>query len=136
MPVAQAPSDPVGAPAVPGTETPGTRNQRSVTFERSDGKQVTRVYAGSVNYQDARGQWQSIDNRLSESGGVIRNGANRYSAQTVGHPAQRSRLSPPFSGRRRRALSERSWRARRCRLAARPTRPLDPMKGRVSARLA
>ena len=76
-----APSDQVSPAPVPGIEVPGTRDQHSVTFEQSDGKQVTRLYGGSISYQDAQGQWQPIDNRLSESNGVIRNGANRYSAE-------------------------------------------------------
>jgi hypothetical protein len=62
--------------ASPVRELPGRRTATSDTFELHSGLLETRVYGVPVNYQDAQGDWQPIDEGLEEAdGGEIVNGA-------------------------------------------------------------
>jgi RHS repeat-associated protein len=80
----------VAVPAGAVEELPQLRTRESRSFRMPDGTVKARVYAGSVNFQDASGAWKPIDNALTASGGVLRNRANRYAAelpQTLGASA-------------------------------------------------
>jgi len=84
---AGAPPPVVGAPPaakqVPTAkaEVVGRRTRTSRTYANSNGTFSTVYYAGSMNYQDANGAWQPIDNTLvkdSAAGFAYTNRANRY----------------------------------------------------------
>lgn len=71
-------------PQAPGgsrREVPGLRTGSSRTFVEPDGSHTAELYAGSVNYRDANGDYQPIDNTLVGSdvtGYAFRNKANAY----------------------------------------------------------
>jgi hypothetical protein len=54
------------------------RTRTSQTFPAAGGSREIRVAQQSLNYRDAQGRWQPIDNTLRRDGDVVRNGANRY----------------------------------------------------------
>jgi RHS repeat-associated protein len=61
-------------------EIPALRTRTSRTYAE-DGMYTAQIFAGSINYQDADGQWQPIDNTLVAStapGYAHENRANRY----------------------------------------------------------
>lgn len=69
------------APAQHRTEIPSRRTRTSQTYVTDTGQYEARVYPGSVNYQDASGAWQPIDNTLIPSSRAVyaaTNRANRY----------------------------------------------------------
>ncbi len=70
----------VGIPQGTPQEVPGRRTANSQTY-RVGTHYETRIYPGSVNYQDAHGAWQPIDDTLvadSTAGYAYTNKANRY----------------------------------------------------------
>lgn len=69
---------PVEAAVPPGaTELPEKRTATSDTYELHSGMLETRIYGTPVNYEDAEGEWQPIEEGLEEeAGGEIVNGAN------------------------------------------------------------
>jgi hypothetical protein len=69
-----------GIPTGTPVEVPGRRTRTSQTF-RVGTHYETRIYQGSVNYQDAHGAWQPIDDTLvadTAAGYAFTNQANRY----------------------------------------------------------
>jgi hypothetical protein len=67
-------------------EVPQLRTETSRTWALPDGTMRTRVFQRPVNYQDARGGWQPIDNQLVRSaGGGWQNKANRYRVSIPPH---------------------------------------------------
>jgi hypothetical protein len=71
-----------GSSGLAGLDEPGEvverRTEDSRTFATEDGRFETVFYGGAVNYQDARGDWQPIDNRLvpgTSPGAALRNAA-------------------------------------------------------------
>jgi RHS repeat-associated protein len=67
--------------APPGREVVGRRTRTSRTWETSDGRFYTRVYAAPVNYRDADGAWRAIDDTLTPTtaaGYAFENRAGRY----------------------------------------------------------
>jgi hypothetical protein len=79
---------PAGGPDRPGPggEVVGLRSRVSRTFTGAGGVRTTRVYAASVNYRDASGRWQLIDDTLvAGSSGAVVNRANGY---RLGLPAE------------------------------------------------
>jgi hypothetical protein len=76
------PSD-SGAP-IGGTEQPQLEDEDTRAWVMPDGDQLIRDYQGPVNYQDASGDWEPIDNTLVptfEPGYSYRNEANGYVAE-------------------------------------------------------
>ncbi len=70
-------------PGVPegSREIPELRKRDSRTYLAPNGTHVAQVFLGSVNYRDANGDWQPIDNALtstSVAGYAHANKANRY----------------------------------------------------------
>lgn len=61
-----------------GRELPDLRSRNSRAYVAADGGRVSRVFAGSVNFRDGRGEWRGIDNRLRPTSEGFSNGANRY----------------------------------------------------------
>lgn len=64
------------------TEVVGKRTRTSDTYSLGQLYEAV-VYPGSINYQDAAGKWQPIDNTLvqsSRTGYALTNKANRYAA--------------------------------------------------------
>lgn len=62
-----------------GKEITSLRTRTSRTFQAPTGSFVAVVGQGSLNFKDAAGNWQPIDNKLSADGnGTFHNGANRY----------------------------------------------------------
>jgi hypothetical protein len=59
-------------------DIPELRTRTSQTFAASGGSREIRVSQQSLNYRDAQGRWQPIDNTLKRDGDAVRNGANRY----------------------------------------------------------
>jgi RHS repeat-associated protein len=58
-------------------ELPGKRTATSDTYELHSGLLESRIYGTPVNYEDAEGEWQPIEEGLEEGeGGKIVNGAN------------------------------------------------------------
>jgi hypothetical protein len=71
---------------VPVRELPEKSTATSTTFERHSGLLETRIYGSPINYQDAEGDWQPIDEGLEVTDdGEIVNGAN---AVDVSLPSQ------------------------------------------------
>lgn len=65
-----------------GNEITAARSRNSRTFMQG-GNYETLIYPGSVNYQDAKGQWQPIDDTLVSSslaGYAFQNKANSYAS--------------------------------------------------------
>jgi len=65
-----------------GSEKSNLRTRNSRTFSSGGRQLTTLVYSGSVNYRDASGTWQAIDNSLVKTGlaqYAYQNKANRYS---------------------------------------------------------
>lgn len=54
------------------------RTARSTTFDLGDGRYRTRSYPDPVNYRDAAGAWQPIDNTLVAATGGWTNRAGPY----------------------------------------------------------
>jgi hypothetical protein len=54
---------PAGPPLTPG-EQPDLRQQNVQTFYNKDGTYTAKLYPRPVNYQDAHGNWQPIDERV------------------------------------------------------------------------
>lgn len=68
-----------GAAIPSATELPDKRTATSDTFEREDGERETRLYGSPVNFKDAEGNWEPIDEELEPApGGGITNGANSF----------------------------------------------------------
>jgi RHS repeat-associated protein len=63
---------------LPGPEIPLARTATSRTFQLEGGARETRTYTQPVNYLDAEGDWQPIENELEETGGAIMNGENSF----------------------------------------------------------
>ena len=62
-----------------GHELANQQTAYTETFALPDGLRETRIYGGPVNYQDASGQWRSIDESLQEAEGeTLGNGQNRF----------------------------------------------------------
>jgi len=60
-------------------ELPDRRTATSETFELSNGQLETRLFEVPVNYRDEDGDWQKIDEELTElPSGAITNGANSF----------------------------------------------------------
>ncbi|MGN6257431.1 MAG: hypothetical protein ACTHN3_06740, partial [Solirubrobacterales bacterium] len=58
-------------------ELPEKRTTTSDTYELQSGQLETRIYGSPVNYEDAQGEWQPIEEGLEETGsGEIVNGAS------------------------------------------------------------
>lgn len=73
---------------VPGQEIVAERTRTSRTFAAEHGAMRSRFYADDVNFKDAAGRWQEIDNALTASdqaGYGYRNAANSW---TVDLPAR------------------------------------------------
>jgi hypothetical protein len=51
----------------PGVELPDLRHRSARTFQRADGLRVARIYARPVNFANAAGDWQELDNTLGAS---------------------------------------------------------------------
>ncbi|WP_040668658.1 DNRLRE domain-containing protein, partial [Nitrolancea hollandica] len=71
-------------PEMTGQELPALRTRTSHTYLGSDGTYQAQIFSGSINYQDANGAWQPIDNTLvpgSEKGVAYQNKANHYRLQ-------------------------------------------------------
>jgi YD repeat-containing protein len=72
------------------TEVVSLRTRTSRTFEQN-GTYQTEISVGSLNYKDAAGNWQPIDNSLvptAQSGFAQQNGGNRYKLllpSNIGH---------------------------------------------------
>lgn len=67
-----------------GQELPALRTRTSHTYLGSDGTYQAQIFSGSINYQDANGKWQPIDNTLvpsSDKGVAYQNTANHYHLQ-------------------------------------------------------
>lgn len=64
----------------PGPEIPSARTATSETFRLEDGARETRIYEYPINYRDAEGDWQPIENQLerTEDGAAITNGENAF----------------------------------------------------------
>jgi RHS repeat-associated protein len=63
--------------AAPVKELPDERTATSSTFELHSGLRETRVYANPINYKEADGDWEPIDEGLEETDdGAIVNGAS------------------------------------------------------------
>ena len=63
----------------PGPEIPSARTATSRTFRLEDGTRETRIYENPVNYLDAEGEWQPIENGLEETAdGTITNRENAF----------------------------------------------------------
>jgi RHS repeat-associated protein len=66
-------------PIPAGQEIVGRRTATSRTYADDHGFLRTRVYPGPVNYRDAAGHWQPIDDTLvADASGGVRNKANSY----------------------------------------------------------
>jgi RHS repeat-associated protein len=78
-------SAPAGVPA-PARELPELRTRTGRTYV-ADGHRFAVLYPGSVNYRDAAGRWQPIDNALvpAEGGGAHVNRASNYSVRIPDH---------------------------------------------------
>jgi hypothetical protein len=75
-------SGPAAKPSKASKEVVADRSRNSPTFVRGANFE-TVVYPGSINYQDAKGHWQPIDDTLvpsSASGYAYQNKANSYSS--------------------------------------------------------
>jgi RHS repeat-associated protein len=60
-------------------EVVAKRTATSRTFELSDGQLETRLYQTRVNYRDAEGDWQPIEQELHQSSdGIVENGDNAF----------------------------------------------------------
>jgi RHS repeat-associated protein len=75
-----------GGPLAAGAEElPGLRTATSRSFSNPDGSVTNQVFSDPVNYQDAKGDWQPIDGRLSTAtvpaGFAYRNAANSFSVE-------------------------------------------------------
>jgi RHS repeat-associated protein len=68
-----------------GTEVPGLRTAKSDTFVNSHGLHTTRIFSVPVNFRDAQGKFQAINDALVSSGtGGFRNKANAYALSLPG----------------------------------------------------
>ena len=81
-PAAASPGASSGPPSTAGlsvgSEVVSMRTPDSRTYVGSDGTLVAHVYQGPVNYQDASGAWQQIDNALVSDATGFANAANRF----------------------------------------------------------
>jgi RHS repeat-associated protein len=63
-------------------EVVDARTATSRTFRLSDGQLETRVYQTPVNYRDAEGDWQPIEQELQQAtNGMVSNGDNAFDVQ-------------------------------------------------------
>ena len=75
-----------------GPEIASMRTRNSRTYQTADGRgRVARFSATPINFKDASGDWQPIDNSLTRNGANLTNGDNRYdldlpSRLTAGDP--------------------------------------------------
>jgi RHS repeat-associated protein len=68
--------------ASPGRELEGQRTATSDTFALPDGAREARLYDAPVNYKEAKGEWQPIEEGLEEqASGAIVNGNNGFDLQ-------------------------------------------------------
>ncbi|HEY2282536.1 MAG TPA: RHS repeat-associated core domain-containing protein [Solirubrobacteraceae bacterium] len=78
-------AEPSGAEAVVtaphGPEIPALRSAYSRTYEGRNGTAQLVLYSQPVNYRDAHGAWQPVDDNLVPSGSVYVNHADRYRAE-------------------------------------------------------
>ncbi|MCW2987158.1 MAG: repeat protein, partial [Solirubrobacterales bacterium] len=71
--LSEPPTDPAGP------ELEGKRTATSQTFRLPDGSRETRVYEAPINYRDAQGDWQPIEEGLEPAGGgALTNGDNAF----------------------------------------------------------
>src|SRR5262245_12666090 len=80
VPAARAAGSGAAVPVAPG-EVPSLRTRTSRTFAAGRGSFRVEAHLGSINYQDAGGDWLPIENELvpsSEQGYERRNKANRF----------------------------------------------------------
>ncbi len=71
-------------PEMTGQELPTLRTRTSHTYLGSDGTYQAQIFPGSINYQDANGAWQPIDNTLvpgRDKDVAYQNKANHYRVQ-------------------------------------------------------
>src|SRR5436190_4103438 len=63
----------------PGAEIVDARTATSQTFRLPDGSRETRIFSTPINYLDAEGEWQPIEEGLEETGeGTLTNGQNSF----------------------------------------------------------
>jgi RHS repeat-associated protein len=76
----QAGEDGSAGAAPSGVELPGERTATSDTYRLDSGELETRVYGTPVNYKDAKGNWQPIEEGLETQpdGSGLENGANAF----------------------------------------------------------
>jgi RHS repeat-associated protein len=86
-----APSDEADAAALsapPSTseaeELPAKRTATSDTYELPSGERETRVFQTPVNYRDAEGDWQPIEEGLQREGSSFVNGQSSFDAELPG----------------------------------------------------
>lgn len=74
------PGQPASSPKAPqGTELVGKRTATSETFRLEDGAREARIYQAPINYRDADGDWQPIEEGLRQGdGAAIVNGDNHF----------------------------------------------------------
>lgn len=71
-----AADDPASQPV---QELPDRRTASSNTFLLADGSLETRLFQAPVNYRDAKGDWQPIEEQLEElPSGAVTNGSNSF----------------------------------------------------------
>lgn len=70
----------------PGPEIPSARTATSRTFRLEDGTREARIYEHPINYLDAEGEWQPIENGLEETAdGAITNDENAFDLRLPDH---------------------------------------------------
>lgn len=67
-----------------GRELPGLRSRSGRTYQAPNGSLKTVLHAEAVNYRDAQGKWQPIDNSLVPANGGYRNKANSFAVELPG----------------------------------------------------
>lgn len=69
--IAAVPSSSMAAApsSAPGDEVTSLATATTRTFRQNDGTVVKRIFAGPVNFKDARGAWHHIDTTLKHVGG-------------------------------------------------------------------
>jgi hypothetical protein len=76
-----APVVPKGFDAKASREDVSRRSQFSTTYVNPDGSETWQSSGEPVNFQDAKGAWQTIDNRIiANPDGTLRNAANDWTA--------------------------------------------------------
>ena len=81
------------APAAPAGDIPSLRTRTSRTYSVDDGDREAHIFTEAINYRDAEGAWQPIDNTLVAS--------FRPATRTRTRPTATSSTCRPTSARRR-----------------------------------